>query len=127
MPDELRHALPFEVGSPNLKSDNIPSIRALLTYFHGPIVVDKEASTVHLIPSIVPPCSHRAFWYRTVHPSIAETCLNPQLVKALSTCPSPDLQRTPFLHIQRTLSISSTDPFPNILLYTGESKQKGPF
>ena len=44
-PDELRHALPVKVGSPNFNSDNLPSIRALLTYFQGPIVVDKEAST----------------------------------------------------------------------------------
>lgn len=44
-PDELRHALPVKVGSPNFNSDNPPSIRALLTYFQGPIVVDKEAST----------------------------------------------------------------------------------
>ena len=61
-PDALRHALLVEVGSPNLNSDNIPSIRALLANFQGPIIVDKEASTAQLTPSGVPSGSCRAFW-----------------------------------------------------------------
>ena len=43
---ELRHALAVEIGSPNLNTDNVPSIGTLLTCCQGLVVVEKEASTV---------------------------------------------------------------------------------
>ena len=47
--DELCHALGVEIGSPNLHSDNVPSIGTLLACCQGLVVVDKEASTIRLI------------------------------------------------------------------------------
>ena len=100
-PDELLHALAVEIGSPNLNSDNIPSIGTLLYCCQGLVAVDKEASTVRLIHTTL----HEYFrahpeFFCTTHSTIAETCLsylNSQQVKAFSTTPSPDLQSTPFL------------------------------
>jgi len=48
-PEELCHALAVEIGSPDLNSDNVPSIGTLLTCCQGLVVTDKEASTVRLI------------------------------------------------------------------------------
>ena len=112
MPDEPRHALPVEVRSSNLNSDNIPSIRALLANFQGPMVVDKEASTAQLIPSRVPPGSRRAFWY--ISPN---NCRN--LSESAAGQGSLDL----------SLSRSPAHPPPNTdpSLYWGKSKQKGTF
>src|SRR5437588_4875552 len=47
--DELCHALAVEIGSPNLNTDNVPSIATLLAYCQGLVAVDKEASAVRLI------------------------------------------------------------------------------
>ena len=98
--DELLYALGIEIGSPNLNSDNIPSIGILLARRQG-LVVDKEASTVRLIHFTLQE-------YLRAHPQLlgiahsamAETCLsylNSQQVKDLSTIPSPDPQSTPFV------------------------------
>ena len=100
-PDELLHALAVEIGSPNLNSDNIPSIGTLLYCCQGLVAVDKEASTVRLIHTTLHEYlrAHPEL-FGTAHSTIAETCLsylNSQLVKAFSTTPSSDLQSTPFL------------------------------
>ena len=100
-PDELRHALAVEIGSPNLISDNIPSIGTLLACCQGLIVVDKKASTIRLIHSTLQEYlrAHPEL-FGTAHSIIAETCLsylNSQQVKALSTSPSSELQSIPFL------------------------------
>jgi len=98
---ELCHALAVEIGSSNLKTDNIPSINTLLSCCQGLVVVEKEASTVRLIHFTLQE-------YLRVHPglfgsadsTIAETCLtylNSHQIKAASITPSPDLQDTPFL------------------------------
>ena len=99
--DELCHALGVEIGSPNLDSDNVPSIASLLSCCQGLVTVDKEASTVRLIHFTLqeylrahPDISKRA------HSTIAETCLsylNSRQVKALSSSISPDLRSIPFL------------------------------
>ena len=98
---ELCHALAVDIGSPNLNTDNVPSINTLLTCCQGLVVVDKEASTVRLI--------HFTFQeYLRAHPeifgathsTIAETCLTyltSRQVKAFSTSPFSDLQDAPFL------------------------------
>ena len=100
-PDELRHALAVEIGSPNLNGDNIPPIATVLACCQGLVVVDKEASTTRLIHFTLHEylCAHPKL-FSTAHSTIAETCLsylNSQQVKALSTSPSPDLQSTSFL------------------------------
>jgi len=99
--DELLHALAVEIGSPNLNSDNIPSIGPLLYCCQGLVAIDKEASTVRLIHTTLHEHlrAHPEL-FCAAHSTIAETCLsylNSPQVKALSTTPSPDLQSTPFL------------------------------
>ena len=93
-PDELLHALAVEIGSPNLNSDNIPSIGTLLYCCQGLVAVDKEASTVRLIHTTLHEYlrAHPQL-FGTAHSTIAETCLsylNSQQVKALSSSPFLD-------------------------------------
>jgi len=99
--DELCHALAVEIGSPDLNTDNVPSIGTLLTCCQGLVVVEKEASTVRLIHFTLKEYlrAHLAL-FSAAHSVMAETCLsylNSQPVKAFSTSPSPDLQDVPFL------------------------------
>ena len=98
---ELCHALAVEIGSPNLNTDNVPSLGTVLSCCQGLVAVDKEASTVRLIHSTLQEYlrAHPAL-FSTVHSRIAETCLsylNSQQVRALSIGPSPNIQSTPFL------------------------------
>ena len=99
--DELCHALGVEIGSPDLDSDNVPSIGTLLDCCQGLVSVDKEASAVRLIHFTLQEYlrTHPQLFGRA-HSTMAETCLsylNSHQVKALSTSPSPDLQSIPFL------------------------------
>ena len=99
--DELCHALAIEIGSPNLNTDNIPSIGTLLTCCQGLVVVEKEASTVRLIHFTLQEYlrAHPDLFGPT-HSTIAEICLtylNSQQVRAFSTNPSSDPQHAPFL------------------------------
>ena len=100
-PSELCHALAVEIGSPNLNTDNIPSISTLLACCQGLIVVDKEGSTVRLIHfTLQEYLRTHPEHFGTAHSAIAETCLsylNSHQVKSFSTNPSPDLLDTPFL------------------------------
>jgi len=41
--DELCHALAVEIGSPNLNTDNVPSIGTLLACCQGLVSVDKKS------------------------------------------------------------------------------------
>ena len=98
---ELCHALAVEIGSPDINTDNVPSIGTLLTCCQGLVTVDKEASTVRLIHFTLQEYlrAHPELFSRA-HSTIAETCLsylNSRKIKALSSSPSPDLQDTPFL------------------------------
>jgi len=99
--DELCHALAVEIGSSDLKTDNIPSIGTLLACCQGFIVVDGEASMIRLIHfTIQEYLRAHPDLFDTAHSTMAETCLsylNSQPVKASSTIPSPGLQDTPFL------------------------------
>jgi len=100
-PDELRHALAVEIGSPSFNNDNTPSIGTFLACCQGLVVVDKEASTVRLIHFTLQEYlrAHTEL-FGTAHSTIAETCLsylNSDQVKALPSDSFPDLQRTPFL------------------------------
>ena len=99
--NELCHALAVEIGSPNLSTDNVPSIGTLLTCCQGLIAIDKEVSTVRLIHFTLQEYlrSHPEL-FGTAHSTMAEICLsylNSQQVKALPTSPFPNLQDTPFL------------------------------
>ena len=99
--DELCHALAVEAGSPNLDTNNVPSIGTLLACCQGLFVVEKEASTVRLIHYTLQEYlrTHPDLFGAT-HSAIAETCLsylNSQQIKAFSTCPSSNLLDTPFL------------------------------
>ena len=116
-PDELLHALAIETESPDLNSDNIPSIGTLLACCQGLIAVDKEASTIRLIHyTLREYLQAHPDLSGTAHSTIGETCLsylNSHQVRALSTTPSPDLQSLLFLeysslywgaHVKRDLS-----------------------
>jgi len=99
--NELCHALAVEIGSPDLNTDNIPSIGTLVACCQGLVVIEKEVSTVRLIHFTLQEYlrAHPEL-FGAAHSAIAETCLtylNSHKVKALSTSPSPDLQDTPFL------------------------------
>jgi len=99
--DELCHALSVEIGSPNLNTDNVPSISTLLACCQGLIVVEKEASAVRSIHFTLQEYlrAHPEL-FGAAHSTMAETCLsylNSWQVKAFATSPSPDLQETPFL------------------------------
>ena len=98
---ELCHALAVEIGSPNLHSDNIPSIGTVLTCCQGLVAVDKEASTVRLIHfTLQEYLRAQPELFGAAHSTMAETCLsylNSHQVKALSATLSRDLQGMPFL------------------------------
>jgi len=98
---ELCDALAVETGSPDVNTDNIPSIATLLACCQGLVTVDKEASTVRLIHFALQEYlrGHPELFVRA-HSTMAETCLsylNSRKIKALSTSPPPNLQDTPFL------------------------------
>ena len=99
--DELCYALAVEIGSPNLNTDNIPSIGTVLACCQGLIVVEKEASTVRLIHfTLQEYLRPHPDLFGPAHSTIAEICLtylNSQQVKTFSTSPSPDPQHAPFL------------------------------
>ena len=99
--DELCHALAVEIGSPNLNTDNVPSIDALLAYCQGLVVVEKETSTVRLIHFTLQEYLRAHLdLFGAAHSAVAETCLsylNSHQVKVLSTSSPTKLQETPFL------------------------------
>ena len=93
--DELCHALAVEIGSPNLNTNNLPSIGTLLACCQGLISIDKEASTVRLIHFTLQEYlrAHPEL-FGPVHSIMAETCLsylNSNQVNAFSTNLSPNL------------------------------------
>ena len=98
---ELCDALAVEIGSPNLNTDDVPSIGTVLSCCQGLVAVDKEASTVRLIHYTLQEYlrAHPELFGR-VHCTIAETCLsylNSWQVKGLSTSASPELEGTHFV------------------------------
>ena len=98
---ELCHALAVEIGSPNLNTDDVPSVGTLLACGQGLVAVDKETSTVRLIHYTLQEYlrAHTTLFGR-VHCTIAETCLsylNSRQVKGLSTSSSLELEGTHFV------------------------------
>jgi len=114
--DELCHALALEIGSPNLNTDNVPSVGRLVACLQGLVVVDKITSMVRLIHfTLQEYLRAQPELSSTTHSVMAETCisfLNSQEVRALSTSPSLN----PKAHL-----------FSNIPLSIVESTKKGAF
>jgi len=98
---ELCHTLAIEIGSPDLNTDNVPSISTLLACCQGLVVVDKEVSTVRLVHfTLQEYLQAHPELFGAAHSVMAETCLsylNSHQVKAISASLSLELQNTPFL------------------------------
>ena len=129
-PDELLHALGVEIGSPNLNSDNIPSIGTLLYCCQGLVAVDKEASTIRLIhTTLYEYLRAHPELFCTTHSTIAETCLsylNSQQVKVLSSSPFLDRDlENPYSDVD--VSPISRHPFSRIFFsILGNPRKKRP-
>ena len=99
--DEICHALAVEIGSTGINTNNVPSIRTVLSCCQGLASVDKGSSTIRLIHSTLTEyLTRHADLFDKPHSKIAETCLtylNFQAVKDLSAHRSYDLRGTPFL------------------------------
>jgi len=101
--DEICHALAVEIGSADLNTGNVPSIRTVLGCCQGLAAVDEGPSTIRLIHfTLKEYLSRHADLFNRPHSKMAETCLtylNFQAIKDLSTEVNPyqDLQGTPFL------------------------------
>jgi len=99
--DEICHALAVEIGSTNMKTNNVPSIRTVLGCCQGLAVVDAGSSTIRLIHfTLKEYLARHADLFDRPHSKIAETCLtylNFRAIKDLSASPSLDLRVTPFL------------------------------
>ena len=115
--DELCHALAVEIGSPDLNTEDVPSIGTLLACCQGLVAIHRVTSTVRLIHfTLHEHLRGHPELFGTVHSTMAETCLsylNSHQVKALSIISSPGPQDTPFLqyssvywgmHAKRNLS-----------------------
>ena len=115
--NELCHALAVEIGSPDLNTEDVPSIGTLLACCQGLVAIHRVTSTARLIHfTLHQHLRAHPELFGTAHSTMAETCLsylNSHHVKALSAFPSPDLQDTPFLeyssmywgmHAKRNLS-----------------------
>ena len=123
--DEICHALAVQIGSTDINTNNVPSIRTVLGFCQGLATVDKGSSTIRLIHlTLKEYISRYADLFDNPHSRIAETCLtylNSQAVRNILACPahpSRDLQSTPFLkyasvywgtHMQMELSDHSKD------------------
>ena len=99
--DEICHALAVEIGLTNFNTDNVPSIRTVLSCCQGLVAVDEGSSTIRLIHfTLKEYLSGHADLFDRAHSKIAETCLtylNFQAIKDLSASPSSDHRGTPFL------------------------------
>ena len=94
--NELCHALAVEIGSPNLNTENVPSIGTVLACCQGLIVVEKETSTARLTHfTLQEYLRAHPDLFDAAHSAMAETCLsylNSQQVKAISTSDHPNTQ-----------------------------------
>jgi len=99
--DEICHALAVHMGSTEIKTNNVPSIRTVLSCCQGLATVDEGSSTIRLIHfSLKEYLSRHADLFDNAHSKMAETCLtylNSQAIKDLSASPSHDPRGTPFL------------------------------
>jgi len=98
---ETCHALAVEIGSTHISTNNVPSIRAVLSCCQGLAAVDNGSSTIRLIHfTLKEYLSHHAGLFDKPHSKMAETCLtylNFQATKELPSRPSHDLKSLPLL------------------------------
>ena len=99
---ELCHALGVELRTTGLNSDNVPSIRAVLSCTLGLIAVDEQTSTIYLVHfTLQEYLVARPNLFITPHLMMAEICLtylNFQSVCELSTALGAIPSTMPFLH-----------------------------
>ena len=99
--DELCYALAVEIGSPDINTSNVPSIRTVLSCCQGLAVIDNRSSNIRLIHfTLKEYLFGRADLFDRPHSRMAETCLtylNSQSIKDLSVSPSRDPRDPPFL------------------------------
>ena len=99
--DEICRALAIEIGSTDINTKNVPSIRTVLCCCQGLAVVDKVSLTVRLIHLTLKEYLPRhADLFDRPHSKMAEICLtylNFHAIKGLSVGPSSDSSDTPFL------------------------------
>ena len=119
--DELCHAPAVEIGSTDVNTDNVPSIRTVLDYCQGLATIDKGSSTIRLTHfTLKEYLSGHGELFGEPHSKIAEICLtylNFQTIRGISSSPSRDTRGTPFLgysssywgaHMRMELSERST-------------------
>jgi len=99
--DEICHALAVEMGTTTINTNNIPSIRTVLSCCQGLAVVDEGSSTIRLIHfTLKEYLSGHGDLFDRPHSKMAETCLTYlhfQAIKDLSASPSHGIRGTPFL------------------------------
>jgi len=99
--DEICHALAVELGSTEINTNNVPSIKTVLACCQGLVVVDKRSWTIRLMHfTLKEYLSGHADLFGRAHSTIAEICLtylNFQAIKDFSTSASRDLRDTPLL------------------------------
>jgi len=99
--DEICHALAVELGSTDINTNNMPSIRTVLACCQGLSTVDKGSSTIRLIHfTLKEYLSRHIDLFDGAHAIIAETCLtylNFPAIKDPLASPCSDPQLTPFL------------------------------
>ena len=99
--DEICHALAVEIGSADINTNNVPSIRTVLGCCLGLATVDKGSSTIRLVHfTLKEYFSRHPDLFDKPHSGITETCLtylNFPAIKDLSYRPSHDFKGTPLL------------------------------
>ena len=98
---EICHALGVEIGSTNMNTNNVPSIRTVLGCCQGLAALDEGSSTIRLVHFTVKEyLSNHPHLFDRPHSKIAESCLtylNFQGIKDLSASRSRIFVRTPLL------------------------------
>ena len=99
--DEICHALAVDIGSTDINTNNVPSIRTVLACCQGLATVDRGSSTIRLIHfTLKEYLSHHANLFDGAHSKIAETCLtylNFQAIRDLSASLSRNTKDMPIL------------------------------
>ena len=99
--DEICHALAIEIGSTGINTNNVPSIRTVLSCCQGLAAVDEGSSTIRLIHfTLKEYLSRHGDLFDRPQSKIAEVCLtylNFQAIKDLSASAFRDPRSTPFL------------------------------
>jgi len=99
--DEICHALAVEIGSTDINTNNVPSIRTVLDCCQGLATIDKGSLAIRLIHfTLNEYLSDHTELLRGPHSRIAETCLtylNSRAIRDFSASSSREPRGTPFL------------------------------